>query len=148
MKRHGKEPSINRIPGQEFGLSISLKKKAQAPAPIIVNETVIEGGGCECDITGLFWMNQETGTVFDSTINEHNGSAYYLAKIVGDICPGATISITVTWTGSGSIDYNIVDHVVIVNGVLIPGSGTVIVGGSIDCDGDVTNFSNIFLVSF
>lgn len=62
MKRHGQRPQINIIRGQQFGVTVALKKKQPAAEAV---------EACECDITGIFWENSETGE-FDQTALNHD----------------------------------------------------------------------------
>jgi len=53
MRRQGRRPQINRIPGQEFGLAVELEKLPSAaaePAEAAAAE------GCVSDLTGVEWV--------------------------------------------------------------------------------------------
>lgn len=60
----------------------------------------------------------------------------YAAKIVGDICPGSTITINTAWSGAGSgPTVEVIDHVLLVESIP-EATGVLTVSGSVDCNGE------------
>ena len=64
MRRHGRKPPVNKIPGQQFEMTLTLK-----PTPTKTDEDA-GAGACECNITGFYWQDPETSE-FDSTTIQH-----------------------------------------------------------------------------
>ena len=149
MRRHGRQPGVNRIPGQQFGLNLALKKQNR-PEPEETDEETAPD--CICDVTGVRWNNPSTG-VFDTTSrtidlsNLPTAANYPRAALVGDTCPGADLSgITTSWSSENSL---VNPHTFIVCRVdqvwalvftkfvvTSSGLGTMTVTGSIDCGGE------------
>lgn len=63
MQRHNRRPQINVLPGQQFGLTVTLKKTQPAAEA---------EEACECDISGIFWESSESSGVFDQTAIAHS----------------------------------------------------------------------------
>lgn len=69
----------------------------------------------------------------------------YAAKIVGDICPGSSITINTTWSGDGSgPPVEIIDHVLLVESIP-EANGVLTVTGSVDCNGENISIGPITL---
>lgn len=117
MRRHGKQPGIGVIPGQEFGLNIELKKIQ--PEPITIEEPAAAGGSCVSDITGVVWKDisisrgpdpnnpPSLGTSVQRELGPTSGrplGPWELAGVpIGDICPDCTLTWSLT-SGPGLID--------------------------------------------
>jgi hypothetical protein len=154
VKRHGRQPRINEIPGQEFGLTVKLSKPEPTPAP--AETPAPPAGDCTCD-PALFWS---TGGEYSQTslLYFNEPSTYPTAALTGDTCPGADLSgITVSWVGGTKPPtYEIVevDQVwsLVITGMTDDqsgdGAGTLTIGGSIVCNEETINLSSITMNLF
>jgi len=162
VKRHGRAPQINTIPGQEFALKATLRKLLPPPEPELEPPPV--AGECVCDVTGIFW---EAGDIFLNDPGNYSKTSQILlggagfednmpkAALVGNTCPGADLSgITASWSGGPKPPkYEIVtiDQVwaLVVTEMFDDGTGegggTLTVSGSIVCGEETINVGSITL---